>query len=114
MHRACPLNLLGLKASGPEPALSSASHVDGHIRSMLTPRIRETMMRELHSRRVSVDQLARYLLVMDKYDAREVATLPCPRCHADGIAAPMVVTLNNAEIISMVCDRCFASYDFGA
>ena len=72
------------------------------------------MMRELHSRRVSVDQLADYLLVMDKYDAREIVTLPCPRCYADGIAVPVTITLVNSEIGSIGCDRCFASYGFGA
>ncbi len=71
------------------------------------------MMRELHSRRVPVDQLASYLLIMDKFDAREVATLPCPRCYADGIAVPVTTMLVNSEIESIGCDRCFASYDFG-
>jgi hypothetical protein len=70
-------------------------------------------MQKLHSRRVSVDQLASYLLIMDKYDANEVATIPCPRCYAVGITAPMLVTMVDSEIESMACDRCFASYDFG-
>jgi hypothetical protein len=70
------------------------------------------MMHELHSRRVSVDQLASYLLIMDKYDAREVATIPCPQCYANDVVAPTAITLIGSEIEVIACDRCLASYDF--
>ena len=97
---------------GPNACVRAVYHFRRAFRTMLTLSIRETLMRELHTRRVSVDQLASYLLMMDNYDAREVASLPCPRCYATGVSVPMLVVAVNGEIESLECERCSASYEF--
>ena len=81
---------------------------------MLTQNIREVLIHELHTRRVPADRVASYLLIMDKYTAKELASLPCPQCYADGMETPLLITMMNDDMTSAECDRCAAKYDLRA
>ena len=79
---------------------------------MLTPQIRQALIHELHTRRVPVDLVARYLLTIETYERGEAATtLPCPRCYASGMDHPLRIAMTDSEVTSVNCGACAAVYD---
>jgi hypothetical protein len=71
---------------------------------MSKPYMREVLLRELRTHRVSVDRLASYLLVMTEMSA------PCPRCYADGSVVILVITAPNDGTEQASCERCSALF----
>ena len=80
---------------------------------MLTSRMRETLMHELHAHKAPVDAVAAYLSLMDKYMAGGTGSVPCPRCYADGVDHPLVIVPVETEAGSTRCSECRTAYEFG-
>ncbi len=71
-------------------------------------------MHELHARKAPVDSVATYLILIDQYSAGAAASVPCPRCYADGVDNPIVISAAEEGNGSARCDGCRATYDFRA
>ena len=71
-------------------------------------------MHVLHAHKASVDAVASYLSLMDKYTAGGIESVPCPRCYADGVDKPLVIVPVDAEAGSARCGECRAAYEFSA
>jgi hypothetical protein len=83
-----------------------------HIFTMLKPHLREVLMHALHTGKASVDQVARYLIVIDSHNDGTVHTLPCPRCYARDEVQPLVMSMVNAEPREAWCEHCGSVFDF--
>jgi hypothetical protein len=66
--------------------------------------MREVLLRELRTHRISVDRLAGYLLVMTE------TSVPCPRCYAHDVDAFLVIADFGDGTEHGSCGRCAASF----
>jgi len=71
---------------------------------MPNPQMREVLLRELRTHRVSVDRLAAYLLVMTDTNA------PCPHCYLQGSVVMLAISSPVDGTERGICGRCGAVF----
>lgn len=79
---------------------------------MLNTHTREVLMHALHACKATVDQVASYLMNLDKFSAGLAASLPCPRCYARREVHALVMSLAGEDLLAANCECCATLYDF--